>query len=210
MIRGIVCDFGGVLTSPMTASFLSWGEEVGIDLAQLGEAVQVVTDRDGAHPLFELECGRITEADFMRVLGEAVSELAGRAIPMHDFSERLWSGLSANEPMVALMVELKQAEYRMALLTNNVKEWGPLWRAKVPVDDIFELVVDSAYVGMRKPDPKIYELTLERFGLPAAECLFIDDFESNCDAARELGMQAVQYVDAEQAIRDVRSALQAG
>ena len=56
----------------------------------------------------------------------------------------------------------------MAILTNNVREWEPLWRAMLPVDEIFELVVDSAFVGMRKPDPRIYELTLERLGLRAA------------------------------------------
>ena len=70
----------------------------------------------------------------------------------------------------------------MAILTNNVREWEPIWRAKLPVDEIFETVVDSAFVGMRKPDPAIYELTLERLdGIAAAECLFIDDTEVNCD-----------------------------
>ena len=53
------------------------------------------------------------------------------------------------------------------MLTNNVREWEPLWRAKLPIDEIFEVVVDSAFVGMRKPEPEIYALTLERLGLPA-------------------------------------------
>ena len=85
----------------------------------------------------------------------------------------------------------------MALLTNNVREWEPLWRAMLPVDEIFELVVDSAFVGMRKPDHEIYELTIERLGdgVEAAQCLFIDDIEVNIAAARELGMSAVHYVD---------------
>ena len=88
------------------------------------------------------------------------------------------------------MAELAGAGYRMAMLTNNVREWEPIWRAKLPVDEIFETVVDSAFVGMRKPDREIYELTLERLdGIAAAECLFIDDTEVNCEAARELGMR---------------------
>ena len=68
------------------------------------------------------------------------------------------------------------------MLTNNVREWEPLWRAKLPVDEIFETVVDSAFVGMRKPDHEIYELTLDRLdGIDAEECLFVDDIELNCD-----------------------------
>ena len=77
----------------------------------------------------------------------------------------------------------------MALLTNNVREWEPLWRSMLPVDEIFELIVDSGFVGMRKPDAEIYELTLERLGdASPAECLFVDDVEVNIEAARELGL----------------------
>ena len=97
----------------------------------------------------------------------------------------------------------------MALLTNNVREWEPLWRSMLPVDEIFELVVDSGFVGMRKPDPAIYELTIERLGdgVAAGECLFVDDIEVNVDAARELGMSAVHFRDNDQAIPEIRAAL---
>jgi putative hydrolase of the HAD superfamily len=96
----------------------------------------------------------------------------------------------------------------MALLTNNVREWEPLWRAKLPVDEIFETVVDSAFVGMRKPDREIYELTVSRLdGIEAADCVFVDDTEVNCRAAEELGMTAVHFVDNEQAIPQIRSAV---
>ena len=74
----------------------------------------------------------------------------------------------------------------MGMLTNNVREWEPLWRAMLPVDEIFETVVDSGFVGCRKPEPEIYELTLERLGgVPADQCLFVDDVDVNCAAARE-------------------------
>ena len=67
--------------------------------------------------------------------------------------------------MIELMRELRGGGLRAALLTNNVREWEPLWRAKLPeIDELFEVVVDSAFVGMRKPDPAIYSLTLERLG----------------------------------------------
>ena len=70
------------------------------------------------------------------------------------------------------------------MLTNNVREWEPLWRSMLPVDEIFETVVDSAFVGCRKPESQIYELTLERIGMPAEACLFVDDVEVNCEGAR--------------------------
>jgi putative hydrolase of the HAD superfamily len=90
-----------------------------------------------------------------------------------------------------------------------VREWEPLWRAKLPeLDELFELVVDSAFVGLRKPDPEIYTLTLERLGgVRADECVFVDDLEPNCEAARALGMAAVRFVSAEQAIPEIESAL---
>ena len=73
---------------------------------------------------------------------------------MHGFKEIYFEALDPNEPMIELMRRLQSSGLRMALLTNNVREWEPLWRAMLPVDEIFELVVDSAFVGMRKPDPR--------------------------------------------------------
>jgi putative hydrolase of the HAD superfamily len=96
----------------------------------------------------------------------------------------------------------------MALLTNNVREWEPQWRAKLPeIDEIFEVVVDSAFVGMRKPDPEIYKLTLERLGdgLRPADCLFVDDVDVNCETAQSLGMKVVHYVEPDQAISAIRA-----
>jgi epoxide hydrolase-like predicted phosphatase len=95
----------------------------------------------------------------------------------------------------------------MALLTNNVREWEQHWRAMAPIDELFELVVDSAFVGMRKPDPEIYELTVRALGVPAAECLFVDDIEVNCVAAEAAGMTAVVFRDTAQAIAEVRAVL---
>jgi putative hydrolase of the HAD superfamily len=127
---------------------------------------------------------------------------------MHRFREIYFEALQPNEPMIELMRELKSEGLRMAMLTNNVREWEPLWRSMLPVDEIFELVVDSAFVELRKPDREIYELTLERLGGVAPEsCLFIDDIEHNVEAARELGMSAVHYRGNEQAIAEIREAL---
>jgi putative hydrolase of the HAD superfamily len=126
---------------------------------------------------------------------------------MHRFREIYFDALDPNEPMIEQMWQLKRLGMRMALLTNNVREWEPFWRSMLPVDEIFEVVVDSGFVGMRKPEREIYELTLDRLGdgLGAGDCLFVDDIEVNCDAARELGMTAVHFRDNEQAIAEIQA-----
>jgi putative hydrolase of the HAD superfamily len=207
LIRAVISDFGGVLTTPLINSFLAFQRESGIGLEDLGKAMAKVMEADGGrHPLFELEKGNVTEEEFTRRLGEAL----GR--PLGTMRETYFENLHPNEPMIELMRELRDGGKRMALLTNNVREWEPLWRAKLPdVDDIFEVIVDSAFVGMRKPDPEIYTLTVDRLGdgLRAEDCLFLDDIEANCDTARDLGMTAVHFRDNAQAIAEVRAVLSA-
>jgi putative hydrolase of the HAD superfamily len=207
VIRAVISDFGGVLTTPLINSFLAYQRESGIGLEDLGKAMAQVMEADGGrHPLFALERGEISEDDFTRRLGEALGT------PLGSMRETYFENLHPNEPMIELMRELRDGGRRMALLTNNVREWEPLWRAKLPdVDEIFEVIVDSAFVGMRKPDPEIYRLTVERLGdgLRAEDCLFVDDIEVNCDTARELGMAVVHFRDNDQAVAEVRAAVSA-
>lgn len=206
-VRAIVSDFGGVLTSPLIGSFARIQDDWGLPLESLGRAMQTVTERDGENPLFALECGRLSEQAFLARLGDVLREDLGRDVPMHEFAERFWAQLETNHELLGVLHELRNEGYRMALLTNNVREWEPRWRAMIPVDDLFETVVDSAFVGMRKPDPRIYELTVERIGVAAEECVFIDDMEINVAAARDLGMAGVHFRDTAQAITDLHAVL---
>jgi putative hydrolase of the HAD superfamily len=207
-IRSVICDFGGVLTTPLIQSFAAVQDKTGIPFEELGRAMSRIEADEGQHPLYELERGQFSEADFLEKLGDALEPALGHRPELHRFREIYFEALHPNEPMIELMRELKGRDYRMALLTNNVREWEPLWRSMLPVDEIFEVIVDSGFVGMRKPEPGIYELTLERLGgVTAGESLFIDDSDVNCAAARELGMSAVHYRGNEQAIGEIRSAL---
>jgi putative hydrolase of the HAD superfamily len=205
--KAIVCDFGGVLTSPLLDSFAAFQDCSGISLEALGMAMAAVAVRDGANPLFELETGRMTEAQFLKALGDELTAQLGRPVELHGFGERYFDNLHPNEPMIEYMRELRGRGYRMAICTNNVREWEQLWRAKLPVDEIFDVVVDSAFVGCRKPEPRIYEITLERLDVPAPAALMIDDIEVNCAAARELGLEAVWFRSNEQAIAEIEAAL---
>ena len=209
-LRGVISDFGGVLTNPLSEGFAAMQRSSGISLASLGRAMARVAVEDGAHPLFELETGRLSEREFLERLGSVLTEDLGRPVELHGFGEAYFAELRPNDPMIARMRSLRARGYRMALLTNNVREWQPLWRRMLPVDEIFEVLVDSGFVGMRKPDTEIYELTLERLGLPASECLFVDDTDVNCDTARALGMTAVHFRDTEQALAEIDAALDGG
>jgi putative hydrolase of the HAD superfamily len=203
-IRAVISDFGGVLTNPLWEAFAAWNERVGADPGVLGMAMQKATEERGESPLYALERGELSESEFTALIEAHLPY----EIRLDGFREVWFSHLHPNEPMIELMRDLRGRGFRMAILTNNVREWEPLWRAKLPVDEIFELVVDSAFVGMRKPDPAIYELTLERLrGVRAEECLFVDDVDVNCVAARELGMTVVHYQSAGQAIAEIERAL---
>jgi putative hydrolase of the HAD superfamily len=208
-IKAVISDFGGVLTTPLMNSFLALQDQIGISVEAFGKAMQTVTERDGEHPLYEMEKGRMTEERFLELLGEALEPELGHRPELHRFREIFFNALEVNEPMLDLMREIKSRGYRMALLTNNVKEWEAQWRPMTPVDEIFEFVVDSAFVGTRKPEREIYEITVDRLGdgIEPGECLFIDDVEVNCDGAREYGLHAVHYREPGQAIAEIRAAL---
>jgi putative hydrolase of the HAD superfamily len=209
-IRAVICDFGGVLTTPLIGAFAAFQEDTGISLEHLGTAMAAAAtaELDGAHPLFELECGRITEERFLDLLRTHLEPVIGHRPELHRFKEQYFDALDPNTEMIEVMASLRDRGYRMALLTNNVREWEPVWRPMLPVDEIFETVVDSGFVGMRKPDPAIYELTVARLdGIAAEECLFIDDTEINCDAAAALGIRPVHFRDNEQAIAEIEAAL---
>jgi putative hydrolase of the HAD superfamily len=208
-VQAVISDFGGVLTSPLQASFEAFQEFSGVSLEALGEAMAHLAAVRGHNPLFELETGRLTEAEFLSALGERLSERLGRPVAMGDFGERYFAHLTPNATMVDYMRRLRERGYRLAICTNNVREWEQRWRAMLPVEEIFDVVVDSAFVGSRKPEPRIYQVTLERLGVAADAALLIDDIEINCQAARELGMSAVWFRDAEQAMAETEAALAA-
>ncbi len=205
--RAVISDFGGVLTSPLLGSFEAFRDRSGVSLEQLGRSLATLAMARGTNPLFELETGRLAEAEFLSALGEQLSAQLGRPIDLDGFGESYFADLDANEPFIDYMRELRGRGYRMAICTNNVREWDPLWRAMVPVAEIFDVVIDSSAVGSRKPEPRIYELTLEALGVDPGAALLIDDIEINCTAARELGMRAVWFQTTDQAMAETEATL---
>jgi putative hydrolase of the HAD superfamily len=206
-IRTIVCDFGGVLTTPLLAAFAAFQDDSGISPEALGKAMRVGLAEGEDLPLFRLERGEISEDEFVERLEDGLEEILDHRPHLQHFRQQFWGALHPNEEMIELMRELEASGLKMAMLTNNVREWEPLWRSMLPVDEIFEVIVDSAFVGCRKPEARIYELTLERVATPAEACLIIDDLRPNCEGAEAAGMRAVHFRDNEQAIGEIRAAL---
>jgi|SRR5688572_22941183 len=201
----LICDFGGVLTTPLQEGFLAYQEESGVSLEELGKAMGRAAEEHGEHPLFVLERGEISEREFRERIERHLEDGFDLARLRALYFERL----EPNRPMIDFVRDVRERGVRAALLTNNVREWEPLWRSKLPeIDELFDVVVDSAFVGLRKPDPAIFELTLaELGGVPPERCVFVDDLDVNCDAAGELGMAAVRFEDAGQAIPAIEAFL---
>lgn len=190
-IDAVLFDFGGVFTpSPFDAA-----EELGASLgAAPGRLLEIVFGpyhEDTDHPWHRLERGEIPllEArDAIIALGRAEGVDAD---PFQLFA-LMGRGEGARAPMVERAQRIVAQGYRTALVTNNAHEFRESWRRLVPADDLFQVIVDSSEVGVRKPDPRIFELALERLGGIAPErALFLDDAASNVEAARRLGIRSV-------------------
>lgn len=206
-IEMVISDFGGVLTTPLAESFMAIQDSVGISPEHFGQALRGSAEATGRNPLFELECGRISDDEFTAQISDALEPILGHRPHFREFGLTFFEALHPNAGMIDLIREVRRNNYRAALLTNNVKEWEPLWRSMLPVDELFEVVVDSGFVGCRKPDPRIYEITLSRVDLPAKACVFIDDLEINCEAAEALGMETIHYRETAQVRADLHDLL---
>lgn len=206
-ITTVISDYGGVLTSPLAGAFAKINERHGLPETALSEAMMRAGERAGMTLLVELECGRLPEDDFLALLSAQLSADLGRELDLSQFSEHYFDGLEPNLEMLEALAAVRRDGYRMGLLTNNVREWGVRWRPHVPVDVLFDDVCDSSDVGLRKPDPAIYHLACERLGVTPQECVLVDDFAHNCEAARAVGMSAVRLHDTAEAIAQLRALL---
>jgi putative hydrolase of the HAD superfamily len=208
MISAVISDFGGVLTMPLMNAFNRVQDDMAVPIEAYGPAFAHSLEHDGVHPLFALERGEISEDEFLARLERAFAAVLGREVSLHGFGEQLMAAMEPNQDLFDHYASLRrERSLRFALCTNNVREWEARWRALLPIDELFELVVDSAFVGTRKPEPEIYAITLERLDVPAQACVFIDDLEPNVDAAKTAGMQGIVHRDTAQTIADLESLL---
>jgi putative hydrolase of the HAD superfamily len=193
-IEAILFDFNGVLTTSPFEHMAALGTDNGVDAEVVLELMLGPYDEDTDHAWHRFERGEITVVEY----GTDLLERAAAAQIEIDFTQLadLMSRLEVHDVVVDRVRELRSAGYRTALVTNNVKEASKQWRVLVPVEELFEVVVDSSEVGMRKPNPAIYLHALDLLGGVAPDrAVFLDDAPGNVAGARRAGLHAV-LVDA--------------
>lgn len=201
-IEAFLFDFGGVFTDSPFGAVEDFGRSIGADPRGVSAIVFGSYEHDGEHPWHRLERGEIG-LEAARELILALGRERGLDIDIYRLFARMadnGAGAGARAALVETVRGLRGTGYRTGIITNNVREFGDGWRALIPVDELFEFVVDSSHVGVRKPDPRIFALALEELGRPdPARCVFLDDHPANVAAARALGMLAI-HVGADPAV----------
>ena len=198
MIDAVFWDFGGVFTGSPFYHLDNYARSLGTTNDRLLEHVFGRYEADGDHPWHRLERGEGTLADALEAAAESCRQDGIEGFTSEGFFKAMSSTSSdeRREMAVAKVRELNEAGIRQAIITNNAKEFGDMWRSLIPVDELFEAVIDSSAVGMRKPDPAIYRLALERLEVSHPETsAFLDDFKPNVAAAQELGMHGILVED---------------
>jgi HAD superfamily hydrolase (TIGR01509 family) len=205
-IDAVIFDLGGVISRNGRPKDIA-SRYPGHDPEHVQRVLMGDYGTDTDHPWHRLERGEITleqhralTRDLLDAAGiempalspppagsPAGSQSTSTAAPRRMTFER-------NEPVIELIVELgglRSEGMRLAVLTNNIREFRPLWWDLLPFDEWFDDVVDSHEVGMRKPNPAIYELTAARLGVDPRRAAFLDDVETNLPPAAGLGMAAI-------------------
>jgi len=194
-IRAVLFDFGGVYTSSPLSVFVDAAAELGATPERVLGLVFGPYDRDTDHPWHRLERGEIALLDARREI-MALASQDGLAFDPLAILARMASGGGTREAVIAATRRLRTRGLRTALVTNNAKEFSAGWRSLIPIAELFDAVIDSSEVGVRKPDPAIFSLALRELGGIAPEhAVFLDDFPGNIAAARRLGMHGVLVED---------------
>jgi putative hydrolase of the HAD superfamily len=195
VIDAVVYDFGGVfMASPFEAIrrlSADKGHEFEVALELLLGAYDVDTD----HPWHRAERGELD----IKACREEIRQLAreqGHDLDLFELFAYIGEDRGIHEPMVDSVRRARTAGARTAILTNNIAEARDMWKAMLPVDELFDVIVDSSEVGMRKPDPRIYTHVLELLGdLPPERSVFLDDYPGNVAAAESVGMIGILVED---------------
>ena len=202
-IEAVLWDFGGVFTPSPFHAGRRFASAKSLDFDMLFAAVFGPYHMDTDHPWHRLERGEMALADAFADIAVA-AQANGIAFEMKD----LMASVSADGIDRTIVTEtvriLRASGLRMGIVTNNIREYSDRWRQMIPVDELFDDIVDSSAVGVRKPNPEIYHLALRRLRVTRPEAaIFVDDFAPNVEAAIAIGMHGV-VVD-----EDPRSALDA-
>lgn len=202
--RGLIVDFGGVLTTPLQDSMVAFATEIGLDL-QAFVRVALAAYAGGSDPLVvDFETGRMPEGEFAVEFAGRIKEVSGIDVEPKGLVARIFAGLSLEEEMFTAVAAVRSAGLVTALCSNS---WGDELYPRDRFAGLFDAVVISGEVGIRKPDPRIFELTLERAGLDAQASIFVDDHPGHLQTASDLGMATVLHKEPRSTITELEDLL---
>lgn len=199
MIKGVLIDWGGVLTTSLSEAIGAWLAADRIDVPHYRDVMTRMVDgayADGAAAAREnlihaLERGEIETAAFERALAARLRTIDGEQPVAEGILTRMFAAFHPVEPMYDMLRAARAAGLRTCLVSNS-------WGAEYPRegwDEVFDGVVISGEVGMRKPEEGIFRHALDLIGLEAHQCVFIDDIEANINAARRLGIHGIHHTE---------------
>jgi epoxide hydrolase-like predicted phosphatase len=190
--EGLLVDWGGVLTTDLFASFRAFCQAHGLEPDTIRQRFR--EDRNCRELLIELETGRMSEEDFEPRFGEILGVAPDGLI------DGLFAGSSPDREMLDAVRQVRASGVRTGLISNS---WGTRRYDSALLEELFDGVVISGHVGIRKPSPEIYAMGAQSIGLPPASCVFIDDLPFNLSPAQELGMGTIHHTSARETIAEL-------
>ena len=190
-LKAVLFDFGGVFTDSPFHAFSAYAKKIGATQEQVTEIVFGGYVVDSDHPWHQVERGEITlENARERIM--TLGREQGLAVDIWEvFMAMAENGGGLRTELVDYVPRIRASGLATGIITNNVVEFRDHWRGMLPVDELFDFVIDSSEVGMRKPNPAIFELALETGGFTSGQVLFLDDYEGNVIAARALHIRSI-------------------
>jgi putative hydrolase of the HAD superfamily len=198
-VKGLLVDFGGVLTTNVFESFRAFCADEGLDPDTIKGVFR--EDPRALRCVRSLERGELSEEQFADRFGELLELEPHRRAGLVD---RMFGHIRADEEMVAALRRARAQGVRTGLISNSMGA-GRYDRSTFP--ELFDGVVISGDEGMHKPEPEIYELGAERVGLAPADCVFVDDLRENCEGAEAVGMTAVLHRGADRTVPELERLL---
>ena len=189
--RGLLVDFGGVLTTSMGRAFSEFCVEHGVDPERFKEVIAQAYGGDGRHGMVgRLERGELEIDEFERWIAERLSEGLAEPLAAEGIRDRMFAGMQPDEDMIEAVRRAHASGIKTGLISNS---WGPSGFSRDDLGDLFDAVLISGEVGMRKPDAEIFLHAAELLGLEPGQCVFVDDLAQNAEGAKAAGMEAIVH-----------------
>jgi putative hydrolase of the HAD superfamily len=197
LIQAVFFDYGGVIGRLDRQEMTRLEDKYGLPRGGFWHALFEIPE------WYEVEVGRSSEREWLKGALDKLYELAGRPIPgIRQDWHHIWKGV--DEGVVSLARNLR-SRYKVGMISNATKNLEEVLANHHGIIDLFDVVINSARVGLAKPDVRIYHLAAERLGVPVAACVFTDDLVHNVEGARAAGMHAFQFQDVADLERQLRA-----